>query len=220
MLCTPTFVVSCQQQLTCSPWPRSVYLSNEMRQAWRLTSAGSRMYHGLYPAALQLCIRSAASDDPYTSLSSRRQSCRWSSRVYTTTMTLAGLQTPPTTVSAQRRRQTNLWDNSVPTYRTTCATVLLSTVQRACSRSPSLFSVASMVWQQATYPTTYVSSLTPTAGVCGRPRRLSLYWRPTQLVTMDVRAFPAAGVVCYFDPVAQWPSSWSIQRSVWLTSSY
>jgi len=118
-------------------------------------------------------------------------------------MTLAGLQTPPTTVSAQRRRQTNLWDNSVPTYRTTCATVLLSTVQRACSRSPSLFSVASMVWQQATYPTTYVSSLTPTAGVCGRPRRLSLYWRPTQLVTMDVRAFPAAGVVCYFDPVAQ-----------------
>jgi len=44
--------------------------------------------------------------------------------------------------------------------------------------------------------------------------------RPTQLVTMDVRAFPAAGVVCYFDPVAQWPSSWSIQRSVWLTSSY
>ena len=107
-----------------------------------------------------------------SSLPSRPWSCRSSCRVYTTATPRSPDYTADYTVSAQRRCQTNL---PVPARHTSSAAASLAGCgpdSVSTSNSLSSFFVASTVWRHVTYPTTYVVSPTPIAGVCARCRQL------------------------------------------------
>ena len=98
-----------------------------------------------------------------------------------------GVSAPPTTVSAERRRQTDLPEKSAPARHIPPARSSLASVQSACRLQTRRLHIPVSSWSYAALLIRRHTS---------RRRHQSsalLAVRPTRLVTMGDRAFPVAG---------------------------